>query len=367
MKTKYTALIVFTLLFFSSCAWETVETGVFGAPETRGLIQVEITENNGEGTDKMETVRIIVFSDPATMPKLEFNERFTKDDFMIDDPSGGKTASKLKIMLDVIKKSSGRSEKMVVAIVNEPAELDLGSITTLAQLEDLPLEMSTILNSDYTDLKTNLLMPMTGAIWVDRDFYSETLEEAELEENIVRLGVSRVVAKVDVYLVNGGTADMGNITVSSGSKVTLSNTYIKSPFVYHKEGTRTLGKIQTVTSGLEPRSWTSSATLSVPARDKEHPTSADSVLFRSFYTPERTCTAADDADKLKIKIEAAIQGDEGTKNGEIVLNQAWKNGVLEDITTVGRNNNFRVTATIGVNGITGIVQEWNDENITQQF
>ena len=370
MKMKHIAPIAFALLLLTSCAWENVVPDSGLAAQTRGLMQVEITENDGEGTDKMETVRIIVISDPVGTPKLDFNERFTKDAFTIDDPSGEKAASKLKIVLEVPRKSSGQNEKMVVAIVNEPDGMSsaLAAVSTPAQLENLPLEMSTILNSNHTDLKTNLLMPMTGAIWVDRYAYSNTQQEAEQESKIVRLGVSRVVAKVDLFLVNGGTAEMGNITVASGSKATLSNTCTQSPFVYHKEGTRTLGKIQTVaSSGLESRSWTSSATLSVPARDKEHPTSADSVLFCTFYTPERTCIATDDADKLMIKIEAAIQGDEGTKSGEIILNQAWKDGISEKITTVGRNNHYRVTATIGMSGITGIVQSWNDQNITQQL
>ncbi len=365
MKTKYTLLTAFVLLFFCSCAWETVETGVFGARETRGLMQVEISENNGQGTDKMETVRIIVISDPASTPKLDFNERYTEADFTIDDPSGDLAASKLKIILEVPRKPSGANEKMVVAIVNEPPGMSsaLAAITTPAQLENLELEMSTILNSDHTDLQTNLLMPMSGAIWVDRYDYFETQEEAEQEENIVRLGVSRAVARVDVYLLNGGSDSA--IPVAAGSTVTLSNTCTKSWF-FRQEGARTLGRIQTVTgSGLTNKTWTSSATLPVPAPDND-PATDDAVFFCSFYTPERTCTADADVDKLKVDISAVIQS-EGTKSGGIVLNRARKDGIEQPITAVGRNNIYRVNATIGVSGITGIVQDWNSENITQQL
>ncbi len=184
---------------------------------------------------------------------------------------------------------------------------------------------------------------------------------------MVKLFVSRALARVDLYLVNGGTATE-NITVSSGSKVTLSNTYGKSPLVYHRQGTHTLGHIQTVTPSPTPLEWTSSAVLSVPPRNTALPKAADSVFMCSFYTPERTCIVAEDADKLRVDLSAVL-GSEGIKSGGIVLDKARnvKDDVIRTLTAVERNNAYRVTATVGVSGVLGIVQDWNIEEINTEF
>lgn len=364
MRTKYRATIAFALLFFSSCAWETAETGASGTPETRGLMQVEISENDAQGTDKISTVRFIVFSDLASTPKADINEFYDEDSFDAGSFSGDKTASKVKITLEVPKKPDGPNEKLVVAIVNEPEDMHtaLEGITSPAQLENLELDMATILNSGYQSLKTDVMMPMSGAAWVSR--YYRTEAEAELEQNIVRLGVSRVLARVDVYLLNGGASEA--IPVAAGSTVKLFNTYGKSWFIRNGDASNTLGRIQTVTSGFEDSTWTSAAAISVPTPDAD-PETDDAVLACSFYTPERTCTADADADKLRLEVRALI-GNEGAKSGGIVLDKALdRNGVEQPITAVRRNNVYRVTVTLGVSGITGIVQDWNIENITQEF
>lgn len=364
MIKKYTALIAFTSLFFGSCTLETTDTRETGTPRTRGLMTVEISENSGQGTDKIETVRFIVFSDPNSTPELDVNEFYGEDDFESGSFSGDKTASKVKITLGVPRNSGGANEKLVVAVVNEPEEMHsaLDGITTPAQLENLELDLATILDPDYRSLKADAMMPMSGAIWVNR--YYDTEQEAEQEPNIVRLGVSRVLARVDVYLLNGGSEEA--IPIAVGSTVMLRNTYDKSFFIRNEDASRTLGRIQTVDLGFEDTTWTSTATLSVPAPDDD-PSTDDALYVCSFYTPERTCDAAADVDKLKIDISAFIR-DEGVKSGGIVLNKASdREGVEKTITVVRRNNIYRITATVGVNGISGVVQDWNSENITQEF
>ena len=362
MKTKYTLPIAFAFLLFCSCSWEHAEpVGPAVDPlQSRGLMQVEIAENSGQGTDKIKTIRFIVFNDLTTTPKKELNEFYSEDDFTIEEPENEKAASKVKIILEVLQKASGSNQKLVVAIVNEPDILKakLNAINTLAQLENLELELAQILNGDHLSLKTDVPMPMSGAIWVN-EFYS-TEEEAALEQNTLKLGVSRFLARVDVYLLNGDNS--AAIPVAAGSTVTLSNTYTKSWFVRHEDEEHTLGRIQTVTAPLTNKTWTAEAALAVPARGNV-PTANDSLHVCSFYTPERFCTAAD---KLKIDISAIIP-DEGTRSGGITLDKADdKDGISRPITVIRRNSIYRVTATIWLSEITGEVQGWNSEKTIYQ-
>ena len=352
MKMKHIIPLILMLLFFGSCSWEQTLADKGVELRTRGVMEVEIAENGAGVEDKIETIRFIVFTNMASMPKVEINEFYDEDDFMLEDPSGEKAAAKVRIVLEVGRKTNGGNNKLVVAIVNEPAGMkrDLDAVMSPAQLAALPLDMSHFLNNDHLSLKDGVPMPMSGAVWTDKVYATED----EARADMVKLTVQRAVAKVEVFLKGGPDVDAG-LKIASGSTVTLDNTCAKGNLVRHEDSDgHVLGSIPTVASAnLIERSWTSTSELAMSA--------TESVCV--FYTPERNCVT----DKLKLTVTAKTS--EGAeRSGSFVLSTARNEERGEEtVNVVRRNNIYRVTATVTANAITAEVQNWEDENISTEF
>ncbi len=160
---------------------------------------------------------------------------------------------------------------------------------------------------------------------------------------------------VEVYLKKGTDVDP-NLKITTGTKVTLDNTYTETFFTRHTDDIHQLGKIQTVpTADFKQRSWS----LTSPG---EHAISATEPIC-VFYTPERTHTA----DRLKLTIE--VKTAEGaTRKRELIITKAFDDkNVEKPVDIIRRNNIYRVIATIRANDIEAEVRGWQDQLIKPEL
>lgn len=351
---KKNIILAFLLLLCCSCS-EEKEQPNRNVPATRGLVYVSIEE--GAYTDeRLESLRCFVFTDMAGLPRLEYHGWSTRNP--------PERFSEVNYLLEVERKADDPNEKLIVVIVNEPNDIDLRKklqkVATPGDLANLELEMSHFLNDDHLSLKAGTVMPMSGAVWASNSVYTT---KAEAEANRVALSLERVVARVDVYL---NTDIPEGLQIAAGSTVALDSTYTKSYWIRHESGSRALGNIQTVEgTALIGKTWTQTApSLSVPYHTPAYPWYPSSVLACSFYTPERNCLS----DKLRLDIGVRTVGDDGFKSGSLVLTTARdEQGIAHPVDVVRRNSIYKVTATIGVNDITAVVQDWNGVEIPTEL
>ena len=353
-STLKTVLTVIIAACFSSCAIEEASDDTL-AMETRGFMEVEVTENLGTAADRMETVRFFVFKNVAAgIPVLELNQKFD-----IPDAVGGNEVSKFKIVLEATMRLGGNNEKMVVAVVNEPGTMtpELDAVSDYSSLGNTGLDLTLFLNEGQTALQAGKAMPMTGVVWTDKVY--PTLGEAEADPEPMK--VLRAVARVDIYVCQ--EAGLG-LEMAEGSAFSLSRSYDREYLVRHATDTRTFGKIQTVTSGFKTGSVTLTASdgLSLP----EFVSGQKGRLVASFYTAERTCAAAGNADKLQVGIDIATN--EGApRRGTLVIDRLNREGVETDVLEIARNNIYEIIVTVGTNAITAEVNDWSDEDITSEL
>lgn len=352
MTMKKNIILAFLLLCFCSCSKE--RNGGEIPMLTRGYINLEITEEhtaNDSPSDDIKTLRFIVITDLGSFPKTEVNE--------YKEVVESNRASALNAVLEVSQTESGINNKLIVVIANEPGGMknDLDNVSTLQELDNIHLEMGSFVSVDHLSLQSDAVMPMSGVVWTSKNNIYSTIAEAE--NNRVSLSLERAVARVDVYL-NTDLAD--GMQIIDGSTVTLGNTYAQSYFIRHEIGTHVMGKIQTVeNSALTSKVWTQTVTL----LDVPYKTGIpSSVYVCTFYTPERNCAT----DKLRLDVGVKVGGDEGFKSGGIFLTTANdENDIAHPINIVRRNTVYKVTVTIGANGITGLVQDWNSEDINTEL
>jgi hypothetical protein len=327
---------------------------------SRGVLQVEIAgtlvpaPTRGDG-EWLSSMRLIVFTDLATSPRVEINRLITIGELDMV-PATGATPARAKTVVEVERRPAGENSRLVVAIVNEPdtpqMRAALEAISTPGELGDLELDMAHFVSADHLSLRDGVAVPMTGAVWTDRLFRS--VEEASREWNSLKLEVQRTVARIDVCLKRGTDVEAG-LKMAAGSTVVLDNTFDKTRLVYHSDGINTIGQIQAVDSeDMFDRTWTLSS--------GEQDFTADTPVC-SFYTPERGCT------RDRLKLDIAIKTPEGaTRSGSLTIFSALDADRVEHpVDIVRRNNIYRVTVTIGANGMTAEVSDWVDQNITTEF
>ena len=344
-------------------------------PAPYGIVQVEIAEGAGAVTradDRtMETIRMIVFSDPETTPKVEFNEMFS--DFVVI-PATSTENPKVRFNLKIERKDNATDadKLLIVAVINEPQDSgEPGSIqdvlaqddVTFAELAALRLPLSTFVTSNHQALATDRAIPMTGTLLTN---YTVLLSERQLSSaQPLKLEAHRAIARVDVYL-KGATDDEGvtldsGLTMTTGSSIELDKTYDTTNLMYHIwDGTNAIGEMQTVdTEDLLSRTW-AAASSSLVSTYEETPVC-------SFYTPERHC----ETDPLELNV--TIKTSEGTtRSGSIAITQAYE---LDDterenpitVNDILRNHVYQVTVTITANGITGDIIDWVPEPIGTEF
>ncbi|MCC8155005.1 MAG: hypothetical protein LIP01_12900 [Tannerellaceae bacterium] len=60
--------------------------------------------------------------------------------------------------------------------------------------------------------------------------------------------------------------------------------------------------------------------------------------------------------------------DEGAlRNATLILDKMQLEGVEKDLYTISRNNNYRISVTVGADAITASLVDWKDENIEVEF
>lgn len=358
IKNIYKSLTAaFVLLMLASCI---ISERSYG-PQSYGFIPVAITDELPRSTradgDWLKTVRLIVFTDMASSPKVEINEVYTAVQFeMSADPEDEYTTAKM--LLKVARRASGSNDKLVVAIVNEPDNTQLkeklSGVQTPQGLAAVELDMGLFVADNHLSLKTNADIPMTGAVWTNKVY--TTKEEAAQEGKTEAFKVYRAIAAVEVFLRNGTDVDP-NLKLMADTEIKLINTYNKSPFVVHSQGINTLGQIQTVdTEDLIPfKSW--KLTSGEQALSATQPVCV-------FYTPERTNTA----DRLTVAVSAKTS-EGATRTGTLVLTKAKaKTTQIESpIDLIKRNEVYQIFVTINANGLSAGVGSWNDESIKTDF
>ena len=349
---------VFALLALGSCVREQPlipRAGVERFPETRGVMEVEVLEKFGEEeTDRIETIRFIVFKDPDVYPRLELNRLFVKEDFNEEQSPGGQEISKLSIILKLSMRIGEPNPKMVAAIVNESPAMTplLEQVAIPADLAALKLQFSDFFTADHSALAGGLPMPMTDVVWTDQIYETEL----EAENNRVQMTLERAVAKVVVCLKKSDEPGTENLKLGNGTKITLINTYDSEYFIRHYDSSaHQFGYIQTVpVSELVERAWSlSSVSQEIDA----------ATPVCSFYTPERNCVGCE------MQLMFDVVTDEGAlRPYTLLLNTAHDDqSQKQPIKAIQRNNIYKVTATIGINGIEAVVENWNSEEITSEL
>ena len=348
MKTRFTCLIAFALFLFSSCSWDEVVEGGPGVAETRGVMTIEVRESDGLQEDEIGTLRFLVFKDASGTPELELNHFES-----VPAPVTG-VASKLEITLKVSRREGSSNDKIVVAIANEPAGMTsrLNAVSGYQELQDMELNLADFLNGNHLSLEQK--MPMTCVVWTDEVF--ATVGEAELAGNLIEMQLRRAVSRVDVYVKKGDdVAD--DLKLASGTTAALKNSYGKQYFIRHQDNTHTFGRIQTVSTGFIDRQWTLSAEQAI----------STAAPVCTFYTPERTCSAAGNSDKLVLEI-SVLTSEGAVRSGAFTLTKAVNESQQEeDIEVIRRNNVYSITATVGANALTCDVSGWTTENIPNEL
>ncbi|MCD7970487.1 MAG: hypothetical protein LUF87_09055 [Alistipes sp.] len=322
-------------------------------PEARGSMFIEITERNGITEDRMETVRFIVFKEATTDPRLEYNALY----IMEADPDDG-IISRFGATLELSRKK-GFNDKLVIALINEPPEITarLEALTTYESLCALELNFGYFLDTAHSGLKNGRAMPMSGAVWTGKVY--PTPEEAALDP--VKINVVRAAARVEVYLKKDPDMDF---ELAADTRVVLDRTYDREMLLRHTDGSNTVGGILTVSSGFLSRMWTLSG-----SDDKDLPADGDNGHGRpvcTFFTPERTCSASGNTDKLMLTIDVATS-EGAVRSAQVTVDRFLLGGTEKNIEVIERNNNYRVIISVGANAVSSEIIGWNDEEIITEL
>lgn len=308
--------------------------------EVRGVMRIEIIEQGEVAPeDQMNTVRLLIFDETSGWPELELNKFFNvADSFAVEVED----ASKLGVILDVSKRVGKPNKKRVVAIVNEPQQMKAGleAVGNYDDLEAMELDFAHFLNNDHTTLQSGKGLPMTGMVETQKVYATVAEDEADGAEIVLE----RAVARVQLYI----RKDSGlTVPLSTQTTITLKNSYDRESFIRHEDPP--FGQIQTVpASQLLSKTWNPAA----PIPDSAIPDSGEGLLLCSFYTPERTCTASGDADKLGINIKLVL-ADGSEREAAVIIDKARReNGTKQNIEAIRRNNSYTIIANVEAREIT---------------
>ncbi len=322
-----------------------------------GILSVDI-ENDAssladDAREGITTVRLFIFDNASTNPKLDVNELHTNT----AEP-GTKVTVKAATSLN--------TDKMVVAILNEPKQLTskLASINHPSALEDVAFEFAELFNTNRTAvLAAANGMPMTGVLRHVEVNSSHT----DASPKTIPMIVERVVARVDVYL----NKDMSRTArLTTATKIRLKKSYDKGYLVTGTEdnGTRfqsseaeNFGHLLTVAPDklTAVSEWSPTSAISLGS-------TAQRICY--FYTPERSCISDNDADKLRLEfVDITIDG-VGMRSAEIILNRmdTAPGGVTDPedlkLKMIKRNNVYEIYSTVTSNTIDFQAQvlDWAD-------
>ena len=317
--------IFIAALLLHSCSSEQAIDPVIGAGGTKGLMEIKILTDGALKDDHVHTARFITFDNASVFPTVDINERKEFDEEERD-------AKVFSAMLKV----SCNADKLLVVILNEPDAIS-GVLNTLflpSDLEEITYQMADIFNSNHTATVTKGI-PMTGmvrSVSVTEENNSESTAEP------VELSVKRAIARVELWLRTESeiTSEINTLTT-----VTLSRSH-STGYLMDPDVASDFGHLPTVDDPSKEVTWQYASADPLELTDTPE-------LICAFYTPERTCSVADDADKLVLDIKK-IKTSGGDRHATITLSDfSNESGSVQNITEIRRNNVYKVAGYVKSN------------------
>lgn len=281
-------IVIATIALYSCTAEHAIGEPALQA--TKGMMAVEILVDEAQVDDYIYSARFIVFDNVSTDPTVDVNQMVT---FEKNDAKSFRTYLKVR----------HNPDKTLIVILNEPDALTgtLESVRSPYDLNTIKFQMADIFNQNHTVIGAKG-MPMTGTV------HGISITESHADENrafMQSVTVRRAVARVELWFK---TLPPFEAQVTENTKVTLSRS--------HNEGyliapDALLGSnIPTIASPGKVVIWQHTGS---PLR-----IGYEASRFCIFYTPERTCNAANNADKLVLNLEG-LETAEGKRKAVITL------------------------------------------------
>ena len=355
-------VLVFSLLL-CSCVQETGTEPDPVVQQQYAQMRVDINNESSLSDDYREviqTVRIIVFNNASTNPKLDVNTLNT-----VTAAAGTSVSMDLRV--------TANDDKMIVAIINEPSQMSgiLSAVTHPSVIEDLDYDFAHLFNTNHTAMLSGTYMPMTG---VKRGVSVNSTHTAA-NPMAVSMTVERIVARVDVYLMKSNMTNVVQLT--SSTAIRFKNTYTKGYFAAGTaaDGTRyqtgglasqNFGRMMTVGAQyFTAVSWSPASTVTLGTVQPTAPTC-------SFYTPERTCSASNNADKLALEFSDINIVGIGARHGEALIYRmsVLPSGVTDPLLTeIKRNNVYAIIGTVKSQEMSFEAQvlAWNDDDLSSDI
>lgn len=314
-------IFIATILLISCSAEQPVDD-VDERQGAKGLMEIMVVTDGALEDDYIHTARFITFDNASVFPSVDMNEL---KEFDGDEQKARVFSALLKV--------SCNTDKLLVVILNEPTAITgfLRSVSAPADLEDITYLMADAFNNNHTAAVAKGI-PMTGIV---RKL--SVAKENDSEENAVtvELSVKRAVARVELWL---RTEQGIPAEVNTSTTVTLSKSH-DGGYLMAPEPAEDFGHMPTVASPDKEVTWryTDSNPLKL----------ADTLqLVCAFYTPERTCSASGDADKLVLDIRKIRAAGEDRDAVTVLSDFSNEGSPSRIITEINRNNVYKIAAYV---------------------
>lgn len=326
MKKIVSLINIFIAAFFLlSCSSEQAIDPVGETEGMKGLMEIKVLTDGALKDDHIHTARFITFDNASVFPTIDINERKEFDE---DDQDAQEFSAMLKV--------SCNADKLLVVILNEPDAVTgfLNNLYLPADLEDITYRMANVFNSSHTATVTKGI-PMTGmagSISVTEENSSESTAES------VELSVKRAIARVELWL---RTEAEITSEINTSTMVTLSKSH-DTGYLMAPDLANDFGHLPTVDDPSKQVLWQHTSPDPLVLTDTPE-------FICAFYTPERTCSASDDADKLVLNIQK-IKTSDGNRDAAITLSDfSNESGPSQNITEIRRNNVYKIAAYVKSN------------------
>lgn len=311
-----------------------------GMPQhrTQALMTIEVVKDGAEKEDYVRTARFIVFDNASSGPSLDINELLKLNP---EDQDAVTFRTTLKVNCD--------PDKMLVVIVNEPESMTgfLNDVVSLAELEGMTFRMADAFNSNHTGLRTTGL-PMTG---VEGRISVTEENNTESKAATVKIPIERAVARVELWLK---TDPQASVEITASTNVTLAKSHNQG-YLIGPDPIDNFGRMMTVSSPSEAVTWF-------------YPNPSPLILTQTeqfvcaFYTPERTCSAANNQDKLALYIRGLATPEESREGVTVLTSFTSENGSTHPVTEIRRNNIYKVVGHVKTMQFEHTILPWTDAN-----
>lgn len=323
MKKRLSLINIFiATILLNSCSVEHSVDNIDVPQGVKGLIEIKVVTDGAIEDDHIHTARFITFDNASVFSSVDINELKEFDE-------GEQKAKVFSALLKV----SCNSDKLLVVILNEPDVLSgfLGNVSVPADLEDLTYLMADAFNENHTAAISKGI-PMTGVV---RNISVTSENESESNAKEVELNVKRAVARVELWL-RAEPEILSEINIAT--TVTLSKSHDEG-YLMDPDRTNDFGRMQTIDFPAKEVIWQYSDPDPLKLTDTPE-------LICAFYTPERTCSANGNADKLVLNIQK-IETSDGNRNAVTVLSEFSNEGnPSQHITEIRRNNVYKIAGYV---------------------